>query len=350
MPLATIASRASTDWKTEWIRTIVRPSRSSSVSVIERRHGPGRPRTRRSGRHAVRRRIPVEHAVEAVVVAVVVAVDVPPAAAVADVVSFDDHLVLRAARATGRAAPDRCSARKTRSRGASNSRVMSMNGTPGSARDLRGSHDRAPPSLASSAESGSVIRPGRPGAPRAARRVVRGSRPSTPGSAASHSVASRSGSASRWLSRAVARRVREIEPRPLEHLEVARDRRLRHRERRRQLRRPSGPRRSAGRGSPGGSGRRGPRRRRQVIGCIYNHHVMKRCWLFKRMRRRAVKPPRRGQRSCPRRRRPALLAALDGPLGPAQVARLDDVRSPSRSFQRVWTRPPRTRRRAAGRR
>jgi hypothetical protein len=72
--------------------------RRPAVVLLERqrieRHVPGRSLELERLDHPVRRRRPVEHAMEAVLVALVVPVDVPPAAAIADVVLVDDHLVL----------------------------------------------------------------------------------------------------------------------------------------------------------------------------------------------------------------------------------------------------------------
>ena len=69
------------------------------------------------------------------------------------------------------------------------------------------------------------------GAPRAGR----SSPPSTRGSRRATRSASRSGSGSRWLRRIVDRRRPRDQPGSLQHLEVLRDRRLRHRERRAQV-------------------------------------------------------------------------------------------------------------------
>ena len=90
---STIASRASTDWNTELVRTVVFPSRSSNVTVsIET--WPGAPSNSKVCTMPSGDGSPWKTPWKPVRVAGVVGVDVPPRAAVAEVVAIDRHRVL----------------------------------------------------------------------------------------------------------------------------------------------------------------------------------------------------------------------------------------------------------------
>ena len=101
-------------------------------------------------------------------------------------------------------------ARKTSSRGASNSRSVRICGTPGSAVTCISFMTYS--FLSDRSRVGIAIDRSLPAAPRAARRAARSSPPRTRGSRRATRSPPSSGSASRWLRRAVAWRVREISP------------------------------------------------------------------------------------------------------------------------------------------
>ena len=206
MPLCTMASRASTDWKTELVRTVVFPSRSSSVRVsIET--WPGAPSnskvcTNPSGEGSPWKTPWNPNALPASS-EWTYRYEPPSRASNRSIVIVYCRGPSHCTRRSGS-----MNARNTSSRGASKVRSVKTCGTPGSA--VTFNSVMSYPFL--SDRLAAIDRSRAPAGPRAARRAARSSLPRIPDSPASHTVASLSGSASRWLSRAVARRVREISP------------------------------------------------------------------------------------------------------------------------------------------